>query len=50
MADIAIENTEENTDGSKLFKDFDYTTKKNEFNTIDYIYDISKNKLINMFL
>lgn len=57
MADIAIENnvdmlyiTEENTDGSKLFKDLDYTTKKNEFNTIDYIYNIPKNKLINMFL
>lgn len=57
MADIAIENnvdmlyiTEENTDGSKLFKDLDYTTKNNEFNTIDYIYDIPKNKLIKMFL
>ena len=57
MTSIAIENnvdmlyvTEENTDGSKLFKDLEPTTKTNEFGTTDYIYDIPKNKLINMFL
>lgn len=57
MSDIAIDNdldmiyiTEENTDGSKLFKDLDFTLKNNEFGTTDYIYDIPKNKLINMFL
>ena len=57
MSDIAIDNdldmiyiTEENTDGSKLFRDLDFTLKNNEFGTTDYIYDIPKNKLINMFL
>ena len=57
MSDIAIDNdldmiyiTEENTDGSKLFRDLDFTVKNNEFGTTDYIYDIPKNKLINMFL
>lgn len=57
ISDIAIDNdldmiyiTEENTDGSKLFRDLDFTLKNNEFGTTDYIYDIPKNKLINMFL
>ena len=57
ISDIAIDNdldmiyiTEENTDGSKLFRDLDFTLKHNEFGTTDYIYDIPKNKLINMFL
>ena len=57
VSNIAINNnvdmlyiTEENTDGSKLFKNLDYTTRSNEFDTTDYIYDIPKNKLINMFL
>ena len=57
MSEIAIKNsvdmlyiTEENTDGSVLFKNTEFTTRINEFNTTDYIYDISKEKLIDMFL
>ena len=57
VSNIAINNnvdmlyiTEENTNGSKLFKNLDYTTRSNEFGTIDYIYDIPKNKLINLFI
>ena len=57
VSNIAINNnvdmlyiTEENTDGSKLFKNLDYTTRSNEFGTIDYIFDIPKNKLVDLFI
>lgn len=52
IADIALSNnvgvlyiTEENTDGSKLFKDKKYQTKENEFGTIDKVYEFSKEDL-----
>ena len=56
MSEIAVKNnvdlmyvTEESTDGSKIFKNFKFTIKNNEFGTKDYVYVIPKNELLKTF-